>query len=61
MSELKQLSESLQNGDMEAVRELTAQALDAGLSPAEILSDGLIAGMNIVGVKFKNNELFLRR
>ena len=59
MGDLTQLSENLQKGDMDKVRELTAQALEAGLTPGEILSDGLIAGMNIVGVKFKNNELFL--
>jgi len=59
MGDLTQLSESLQQGDMDKVRALTAQALEAGLSPGEILSDGLIAGMNVVGVKFKNNELFL--
>ena len=59
MGDLTQLSEALQQGDMDAVKEFTAQALEDGLSPAEILSDGLIAGMNIVGVKFKNNELFL--
>jgi len=59
MGDLTQLSENLQKGDMDKVRELTAQALEAGVSPGEILSDGLIAGMNIVGVKFKNNELFL--
>jgi len=59
MGDLTQLSESLQQGDMDKVRAFTAQALEAGLSPGEILSDGLIAGMNVVGVKFKNNELFL--
>lgn len=59
MGDLTQLSENLQKGDMDKVRELTAQALEAGLPPGEILSDGLITGMNIVGVKFKNNELFL--
>ena len=59
MGDLTQLSENLQKGDMDKVRELTAQALEAGLAPSEILSEGLIAGMNIVGVKFKNNELFL--
>ena len=59
MGDLTQLSENLQKGDMDKVRELTVQALEAGHSPGEILSDGLIAGMNVVGVKFKNNELFL--
>jgi 5-methyltetrahydrofolate--homocysteine methyltransferase len=59
MDILDQLSETLQKGDAEGVKKLTAEALDAGLSPDQIQSEGLIAGMNIVGAKFKNNELFI--
>ncbi len=35
------------------------QALDEGVSVREILHDGLIAGMNAVGAKFKNNEFYI--
>lgn len=59
MVDLKELSETLQQGDADRVRELTTQAIEEGLSPKEILSDGLIAGMNVVGAKFKEGELFL--
>ncbi len=59
MVDLKELSEILQQGDAKRVRELTTQAIEEGLSPKEILSDGLIAGMDVVGVKFKEGELFL--
>jgi 5-methyltetrahydrofolate--homocysteine methyltransferase len=59
MADLKQLSEALQKGDMEGVKKYTAKALDDGFSPQETLSDGLIAGMDIVGAKFKANEIFL--
>jgi len=59
MDELKLLSEALQNGEMEQVQNLTNQALSNGLSPEKILSDGLIAGMNVVGVRFKNGDMFI--
>ena len=43
---------------MDGAEELTLQALEAGLSPADILTRGLIIGMEKVGVKFKNNQVF---
>ena len=39
--------------------ELTVEALETGISPDDILSNGLIAGMSKIGVKFKNNEVFV--
>ena len=33
--------------------------VDAGTAPLEIINDGLIAGMNIVGARFKNGEMFV--
>ncbi len=59
MFDLNQLSETLQRGDVEGVKKLTTEALDASILPNQILNEGLIAGMDIVGVKFKNNELFI--
>ncbi len=59
MDILNQLSESLQKGDHEKVAELTHQALKEKLGPKTILDDGLIAGMNIVGEKFKAHQIFL--
>jgi 5-methyltetrahydrofolate--homocysteine methyltransferase len=59
MEILARLSESLQNGDDEKAAELTHQAIRQGLSPKQILDDGLIAAMNIVGQRFKCHELFL--
>jgi 5-methyltetrahydrofolate--homocysteine methyltransferase len=56
---LNQLSENLQKGDHEKVAELTQQALKEKLDPKTILDDGLIAGMNIVGEKFKTHQIFL--
>lgn len=59
MDILNQLSETLQKGEHEKVAELTNQALNDKLDPKTILDDGLIAGMNIVGEKFKTHQIFL--
>lgn len=59
MVELKELSEVLFRGDVLKVKELTQIALREEVEPKEILEQGLIKGMSIVGVKFKNNEIFL--
>ena len=59
MADLNALSEALQAGDRNKVVELTTQAIDEGVGPKEILEQGLIAGMNIIGVKFKNNEVYV--
>ena len=59
MNILEKLSLSLQNGEASEVAELTEQGLKSGLAPDLILNDGLLAGMAIVGEKFKNHEIFL--
>ena len=56
---LNQISVNLQNGKSKAVAELVQQALDEGVAPASILDNGLLAGMSIIGTKFKNNEVFV--
>ncbi len=59
MELLDRISENLQNGFNETVVQLTEDAVVKQIPPEEILSNGLIAGMNIVGEKFKNHEIFL--
>ncbi len=59
MVELKELSETLFRGDVSKVKELTRMALQEKIEPKEILEQGLIKGMEVVGIKFKNNEIFL--
>jgi len=56
---LKQMASKLYDGEDEAVAELVQQALTAGLKPADVLADGLIAGMDRVGRDFKNGDLFV--
>ncbi|MCK5737264.1 MAG: B12-binding domain-containing protein, partial [Spirochaetaceae bacterium] len=59
MEILSQISEALQKGQAPATKELCQKALDEGLNAKEILEGGLMDGMGIVGVKFKNNEVFV--
>jgi 5-methyltetrahydrofolate--homocysteine methyltransferase len=59
MADLKGLSEAIINGDQSAAVELTKQALSDGDDPETILNNGLIEGMNIIGVRFKNNEVYI--
>ena len=56
---LQKMASSLYAGEDEEVAELVQQALDQGMSPAEILSSGLIAGMDEVGKDFKAGDLFV--
>lgn len=59
MEILKHISESLERGEDKKVAELTVQAIEAKLAAKQILDDGLIAGMTVVGKKFKAHEIFL--
>jgi len=59
MVDLASIAEALQRGDAGKVEELIRLALEEELSPKEILENGLIKGMNIVGIKFKNNEIYV--
>lgn len=59
MVEFKELQEALFWGDVSKVKELTQIALQERIEPKKILEQGLIKGMNVVGIKFKNNEIFL--
>ena len=59
MELLDQISNYLQNGEDEKVLELTKKALDEKISPKDILNRGLIVGMNVVGAKFRDFEIFL--
>jgi 5-methyltetrahydrofolate--homocysteine methyltransferase len=56
---LQKLSESLIAGDADKVTSLVNEAIDQALEPQDILNDGLIAGMNVIGEKFKNHVIFL--
>ncbi|MCD6415109.1 MAG: corrinoid protein [Planctomycetes bacterium] len=59
MADMEALAAALIRGDRDTVSELVQQAVDGGVNAGTILDDGLIAGMNVVGKKFKNNEFYV--
>ena len=59
MSVLQEISTFLQQGRAKNVKELVQKAIDEGISAKEILEEGLLAGMSIIGGKFKNNEVYV--
>lgn len=59
MAEIQAICEFLQKGRAKNVKALVTEALEEGKDPKVILNDGLLAGMMIIGEKFKNNEVFV--
>lgn len=59
MSLLTEIAARIEQGHSAGVKELTRSALDQRILPERILDGGLIAGMAVVGEKFKNNEIFI--
>jgi 5-methyltetrahydrofolate--homocysteine methyltransferase len=59
MADLKGISEALQKGDRNTVVKLVKEAIEQKVDPRQILEQGLIAGMAIIGDKFKKNEVYV--
>ena len=59
MEILNEISTLLQKGKAKDVKELVTKALDEGIPAQQILDEGLLSGMNVIGEKFKNNEVFV--
>ncbi len=59
MSVLTEISEQLQKGKANEVKELAQKGLDEGLKAKQILEEGLMPGMSIIGDKFKKNEVYV--
>lgn len=59
MSILNDISSLLQQGRAPKVKAAVQQALDEGIPASEILENGLLAGMNVIGQRFKNGEVFV--
>ena len=58
-TELLRIAAAVIDGDNESVDTLTKQQLDKGIEATEIMDDALIAGMGIVGIKFRDNVIFV--
>jgi 5-methyltetrahydrofolate--homocysteine methyltransferase len=59
MSTLEKIKEQVIAGSVKHVQEYTDIAVAEGLNVSTILNDGLIAGMNVIGALFKNNEIYV--
>jgi 5-methyltetrahydrofolate--homocysteine methyltransferase len=59
MAIFEELSNAVYDGDADSVESLIGQAFEESISAQEILDKGLLDGMNKLGVKFKNNEVFV--
>ena len=59
MADFQGIADSLIKGQAPQVKELVQQAVDEGTSPGDILNKGLIAGMSVVGKRFKKNEIYV--
>lgn len=59
MGILLEISENLQRGKAKVVKELVQKAIEEQIPAKEILENGLLSGMDIVGEKFKNNQVYV--
>lgn len=59
MSILAEISEALQKGKAKDVKEMVAKAVEDKVPAQDILNEGLLAGMDVIGEKFKNNEVYV--
>ena len=59
MSVFEQIAENLMKGKAADVKAGVSQALDDGAAPGEILNKGLLAGMSVIGERFKKNEVYV--
>ena len=56
---LEEISGLLQKGKAKDIVVAVQKALDSGITAGDILEKGLISGMNVIGGKFKNGEVFV--
>ena len=56
---LEELAELIIKGKAPDAKEATQKAIDSGIGPGSILNDGLVAGMAVIGDRFKRNEVYV--
>jgi corrinoid protein of di/trimethylamine methyltransferase len=57
--DMQEISLKLQAGKAKDVKALVQQAIDEGIPVQQILEEGLLSGMSVIGEKFKHNEVFI--
>jgi 5-methyltetrahydrofolate--homocysteine methyltransferase len=59
MEILKEIATNVENGKNNEVKSLVGKCIEEGIGVSDILNKGLVAGMNSIGIKFRNNEVFV--
>lgn len=59
MSKFKELAEAILNGKAKDAEIFTKQMINEGFDPGEILAEGMIATMGVVGAKFSSGEIYI--
>ena len=59
MSLFQEIAEAIINGNAKKVKEYAEKALYEGATPQAIVNEGFIAGMSVVGIRFKNNDMYV--
>jgi len=59
MADMGAISEALQKGEADVTVRLVRQALDEGVSAEDVLNQGLLKGMDVVGEQFRTNQIFI--
>jgi methanogenic corrinoid protein MtbC1 len=59
MAKYQDLADSIISGDNVKSKEIAQKLVDEGVEAVEILNDGLVPGMDVVGKKFKANEMYI--
>ncbi|KKM10971.1 methyltransferase [Clostridiales bacterium PH28_bin88] len=59
MSDFQNLAQAVIGANQQGVKEITRSMIDGGVDPVRIINEGLIPGMNVVGVRFKAGDMFV--
>ena len=59
MADMEALKNAVIKGDQATAKDVTSKAIEEGMEPETILNEGLIAGMNVIGIAFKKNEVYV--
>lgn len=59
MADINGIAEAIIRGDAAGTSVQVQQAIDAGVSPEDILNNGMILGMSVIGERFKKNEIYV--
>ena len=59
MAKYQELADAIIKGDNVSSKDIAEKLVADGIGASEILNEGLVAGMNVVGAKFKANEMYI--